>query len=219
MIDAKWTHDLAYAVGLIATDGHLSKDGRHINLTSKDDEQLLNFMKAVKRTYKISRKKSGYTDTFSGYIQFSDVVFYKWLFELGFLQKKTENLSNLHIPDKYFFDFLRGHFDGDGCIYSYFDARWKNSFMFYLTFIAKNLDHVLWLQHQIERLSGARGKIGYGCRVNQLRFAKRESRIVIAKMYKHSEGLYLNRKYDKILKILSNDKTDADVLELVDWPA
>ncbi len=35
----KWTANLAYAVGLITTDGCLSKDGRHIDLTSKDLEQ------------------------------------------------------------------------------------------------------------------------------------------------------------------------------------
>ena len=28
----KWTPDLAYVVGLIASDGYLSKDGRHISL-------------------------------------------------------------------------------------------------------------------------------------------------------------------------------------------
>ena len=37
----KWTSELAYAVGLLTTDGSLSKDGRHIDLTSKDVEQLI----------------------------------------------------------------------------------------------------------------------------------------------------------------------------------
>lgn len=32
----KWSPKIAYAVGLITTDGSLSKDGRHIDLTSKD---------------------------------------------------------------------------------------------------------------------------------------------------------------------------------------
>jgi len=30
-----WSADFAYAVGLLTTDGSLSIDGRHINLTSK----------------------------------------------------------------------------------------------------------------------------------------------------------------------------------------
>jgi len=34
--DFKWTPDLAYAVGLLVTDGNLSGDGRHITLRSKE---------------------------------------------------------------------------------------------------------------------------------------------------------------------------------------
>ena len=37
----QWNHDFAYAIGLITTDGNLSPDGRHINLTSKDEEIIL----------------------------------------------------------------------------------------------------------------------------------------------------------------------------------
>ncbi len=42
----RWNANLAYAVGLIAADGCLSKDGRHIILVSKDIEQLLDFLNA-----------------------------------------------------------------------------------------------------------------------------------------------------------------------------
>ena len=38
-----WSSKLAYAIGLITTDGSLSKDGRHISFTSKDKEQVKNF--------------------------------------------------------------------------------------------------------------------------------------------------------------------------------
>ena len=33
-----WTAELAYAVGLITTDGNLSSDGRHLGIPSKDRE-------------------------------------------------------------------------------------------------------------------------------------------------------------------------------------
>ena len=36
----EWTSELAYAVGLITTDGNLSKDGRHISVVSKDVDLL-----------------------------------------------------------------------------------------------------------------------------------------------------------------------------------
>src|SRR3990167_535268 len=57
----KWSNKLAYAVGLITTDGNLSKDGRHINLTSKDVEQIQNLANILKLKNKVSLKKSSYT--------------------------------------------------------------------------------------------------------------------------------------------------------------
>lgn len=42
-----WNTKFAYAVGLMTTDGCLSKDKRHIDFTSKDLEQILNFQKCL----------------------------------------------------------------------------------------------------------------------------------------------------------------------------
>ena len=44
-----WSENLAYAIGLIATDGSLSNDGRHLNFTSKDIDQIQTFAKIRKR--------------------------------------------------------------------------------------------------------------------------------------------------------------------------
>ena len=43
--NVSWNKNLAYAVGLITTDGCLSKDGRHIDLTSKDINLLKDFLR------------------------------------------------------------------------------------------------------------------------------------------------------------------------------
>lgn len=56
----RWSKNLAYAVGLIVTDGSLSRDGRHIELTSKDKEQVETFSKILNLKNKIGIKKSGY---------------------------------------------------------------------------------------------------------------------------------------------------------------
>ena len=39
-IDFEWTPELAYVVGLLTTDGNLSKDGRHIAIKSADLQLL-----------------------------------------------------------------------------------------------------------------------------------------------------------------------------------
>ena len=58
--EIKWSTELAYIVGLLATDGNLSSDGRHINFTSKDVQLLKTFKKCLKLKNKIGLKNSGF---------------------------------------------------------------------------------------------------------------------------------------------------------------
>ena len=133
IISEKWTANLAYAIGLIATDGYLSKDGLLIDLTSSDREQLINFSKCVGFPFRIGNKLNSRGDQ-NLRIQFKNRIFYDFLLSIGLTPRKSLTMGELAIPDKYFFDFLRGCFDGDGCFYSYWDSRWRSSHMFYLEF-------------------------------------------------------------------------------------
>lgn len=198
-----WTSNVAYALGLLATDGCLSSNGRHIDLTSKDVEQLENFKKCFELSAPISYKKSGYTGKLTTRIQFSDVSLYRFLESVGFTPAKTKTMGTLSVPDVYFFDFLRGHHDGDGCFYSYWDPRWKASFMFYLTFVSASKTHVDWLQQSIERLLNIKGRASEGHAYHQLRFAKKDSLILLREMYKNKSAICLSRKKLKIEKALS----------------
>ena len=201
-INISWNYNLAYAVGLITSDGYLSSDGRHIELTSSDRDQIENFSRCLKIKCKIGRKISGFTNKKDCLrIQFGDVVFYRWLVNLGLKTNKSKTLKKLKIPDRYFFDFLRGYFDGDGSIYSYYDPRWKSSFMFYLSFTSASDDFLLWLKDNILRLSGFEGKISVSNRANQLKFAKNSSRCIIEKMFYSKNVICLKRKRDKIKDI------------------
>lgn len=43
----KWSPQIAYAIGLIVTDGNLSPDRRHFDFTSKDIELIEAFKKCL----------------------------------------------------------------------------------------------------------------------------------------------------------------------------
>jgi hypothetical protein len=207
--DIRWSSALAYAVGLIATDGNLSPDGRHIIFVSKDKEQIRTFKNCLGIKNKISRKKGGYTGKEDYYVvQFGDVVLYKWLLEIGLTQNKSRTTGKLKVPDRYFFDFLRGHFDGDGSCFSYWDPRWKSSFMFYVVFNSASLTHIEWLRKTLNRLSNVTGHVCQDGRkiIWQLKYAKRESKVVIKCLYRRRNAPCLMRKYKKLRKILATDK-------------
>jgi len=206
-----WSPEFAYAVGLITTDGCLSNDGRHFVFVSKDMEQIQNLKRCLGLKVKVGKHTSGRKSEKRLYhhLQWGDVVLYDFLLKLGLTSNKSLTLGALDIPDKYFFDFLRGSFDGDGSFYSYFDPRWKNSFMFYLAFTSASRAHVNWLRSTLKRLTKVSGHMtkSYGSsaarnEIYNLRFAKNESIQVLEHMYKHPKAVHLSRKRLKIERAL-----------------
>jgi len=202
-IKTEWSPNLAYAIGLLTTDGNLSKDGRHIDLTSKDREQLENFLRCVEREVKISFKYSGSGRQYLR-VQFSDVNFYEFLLNIGLKPNKTMTIGIVRVPLKYFFDFLRGHLDGDGSFFSYFDPRWKTSYMFYTNFSSASKTHINWLRKTLKKLLKIKGYISKSIKssVYQLRYAKRESLLLLPKLYYNDRVVCLSRKRLKIQKAL-----------------
>lgn len=212
-----WSANLAYVVGLITTDGSLSKDKRHINLTSKDIEQINNFKNILNLKNKIGEKVGSYGGSNTCYyIQFGNVKFYRFLIGIGLMANKTKKLHRLDIPDNYFSDFLRGHLDGDGYTNSYWDKRWKSSFMLYTGFVSASKRHLEWLQSKILDLFDISGKINFnGKSTYHLVYAKKASVKLISKMYYSDKVICLSRKRFKIETALGIIHKQAEVLKLV----
>lgn len=204
-VKIKWSPEFAYAIGLLTTDGNLSKDGRHFDFTSKDLDQLRTFLKCLGIKNKIGRKTSGYSGRKYTRIQFGDVIFYKFLLGIGLTPAKSKTLAELIIPQKHFFDFLRGHFDGDGTFYSYYDPRWKNSFMFYTVFISASKNHIDWLRQKLAAFLKIKGHINHDSKkvAYQLKYAKYESMEILRKMYYNPNVVCLKRKRIKVQKALA----------------
>lgn len=205
-VNIKWSANFAYAIGLIASDGSLSKDRRHISFTSKDKEQVDNFNKALDVEFHIGKKGSGYQKEKRYFvIQIGDVIFYDFLKTIGFTPNKSKTIGEIKIPKKYFFDFLRGSFDGDGCFHSYYDPRWKSSFMFYTIFVSASKKHVDWLREEIFTRLKILGHITHakGAKAHQLKYAKQDSFQILKNVYYNREVICLKRKQLKIEKALA----------------
>lgn len=202
-IKIKWSPEFAYATGLLVTDGNLSSDGRHIIFTSKDLELIRKFQKSLKINIHVGRKSSGSQNYKKYYVvQIGDVLFYRFLLDIGLMPRKTKIIKTIKIPAKYFFDFLRGHFDGDGTFYSYWDPRWRSSYMFYTVFISASKWHIDWLRKMIFDLIDIKGHITKSINDStyQLKYAKTESLKLLPKLYYDEQVVCLRRKRVKIEK-------------------
>ena len=196
-----WSPEFAYAIGLISADGCLSKDGRHIDLTSKDRAQVVLFKKCLGLTTKVGEKNSG-AGNLAYRIQFGDVLFYQFLESIGLTPAKSKTISSILVPDKYFLDFVRGYFDGDGSSYSYFDPVYEKSFRFYISFTSASPRFFDWLRIELQRVLNIKGSLHYN-RNNpyvQLKFSKKEASVLTKSMYYSKDLPCLRRKYLKIMK-------------------
>jgi hypothetical protein len=120
------------------------------------------------------------------------------------MPNKTKIIGSVKIPKKYFFDFLRGNFDGDGSFYSYWDPRWKSSYMFYTSFVSASKIHIGWLRKTIKshlKINGHVTKNGDDS-IYQLKYAKAESLKLLSKMYYNRNVICLIRKRSKIERAL-----------------
>lgn len=213
-VKIKWSPKFAYAIGLLVTDGCLYKDGRHISLTTKDIEQAENFKKCLGLSVKIGSKYSGSNEKKEYFhVQFGDVLFYKFLVSIGITSAKSRTIGEIDIPNEYFFDYLRGCFDGDGCFYSYWDPRWKSSHMFYVEFVSASEKHLLWLRKIIDNHLKITGHFCSNKKriLFQLKYAKKEAMEIITNMYYNPRVVCLPRKLAKIKKALAVEKKQQKV--------
>lgn len=205
-VKIKWSPNFAYAIGLIVSDGNLSPNGRHIVFTSKDIEMIELFQKTLCIDIHIGTKSNSINDEKKYFVaQFSDVLFYNFLLDIGLMPNKSKVIGEIKIPPEYFLNFLLGSFDGDGCTHSYFDKRWKSSFMFYTIFASASSTHILWLQNEIYLRLKIKGHITKSQKNSafQLKYAKADSLLLLRAMYPKKHTLCLSRKRLKIEQMLS----------------
>jgi hypothetical protein len=218
----EWSHDLAYVAGLIASDGCLYNDRRHINLTSKDIEQLETFTKILKLKFNLKQKPNGFGGM-GYYVQFSDVALYDFLYESGIKPAKSHTIKSVSVPEIFYADFLRGYFDGDGTVYGFWDKRWRSSLMYYTEFVSASLEFLEWIQSMNSKMGlTTKGRIKLGTRAFVLSYAKQDSKKLFKLMY-YDLGLpMLVRKHNKFVAFLRLDpyagKEFARVVKSVNTP-
>ena len=144
-----------YFVGLVATDGCLYQDGRHVEITAKEKAYLYTLRKTLNLRSNVYEKKNG-RGQIAHHIQICSTLLYAKLIELGLTPKKSLTIGPLHVPDHGFADFLRGVIDGDGNI-----RRWRHPTnareQWVLRVYSSSKPFVQWLQEVIERLWNTTG--------------------------------------------------------------
>lgn len=211
-----WSSELAYAVGLIATDGNLSSDGRHMAMPSKDLQLLESLRCCLGLDNRIVRRANGKGHIYR--LQWGDRRFYDWLLGIGLTPAKSLTLGPLAVPDDHFADFFRGCVDGDGTILVYTDRfhTVKNDrYVYqrlYVSLYSASRPFLDWVQRTIHRLLGVGGSVNEHRRPGRrttyaLRYAKAESIQLLAWMYRVPHAPCLVRKRNKAVSFFLRTTT------------
>ena len=208
--DFPWGSNLAYAVGLITTDGNLSPNGRHISLTSSDKQLIFTFRRCLGKNNIISNNPPSSLSKKPSYrVQIGDVVLYDWLERIGLTPNKSLTIGKLKISNKYFRDFLRGHLDGDGSIIYYkdkYNTKLNPKYVYdrlFVYFRSASANHITWLRNKISKIKGVHGSISTQKSKTQkgksqeitLKFSTKEAKILLNWIYYKPNLPCLKRKY------------------------
>lgn len=113
----------AYWLGFIYADGYVKKNGKGkmfgLTLSIEDKEHLEKFSTALNYNYPIKTynpTKGAYSSKKYCRIQIFGDEIYNSLVKHGVLENKTLILKPPNINKKFYRYFIRGYYDGDGCI-------------------------------------------------------------------------------------------------------
>lgn len=199
-----WSEELAYVVGLIATDGNLSRKRGALSITSNDVDLLEAVHGWVNLRGRIRPNVGGYGHRCHR-LAWYDRQLYEWLLTIGLTPAKSLTLGPLAVPDEYFRDFFRGCIDGDGSIVTYVDRHntFKNPAYVYtrlfLSIVTASQRFAEWLRATNSRLRGVSGSLAVRRVPGRhdifcLRYAKRESLSLLRWIYHLPDVLCLERK-------------------------
>lgn len=169
-------------VGLIATDGCLSSDGRHVDITAKEYD----FLEKIKRAYGFENKigiKRNSSGQVSHHIQISNRDFYELLLTIGLTPKKSLTLQGLEVPQECFHDFIRGVIDGDGSIRTWIHRSNRRE-QWSLSIYSAAPVFIKWLKEVIEFRCSVAGRIHFDRKgVFTLKYGKMAAKRVLKICY------------------------------------
>jgi hypothetical protein len=171
-------------------------------LTSQDLELVLLFRKALGLENSIGKKARGYSTEKKYYVvQFSDVLFYRFLVDIGITPRKSKTLARIGIPNVNFYDFLRGCIDGDGTISTFQHPESKNPQLRIRLYSASE-SFLEWIQ-SVTTQDGIKGFISKSGKIHCLAYAIRDSLKLLPLLYPPDCRFFLQRKYSKIAQYSS----------------
>lgn len=221
----KWSRQMAYVLGFFCADGNLEDAmylrGKYVRFVSTDESVIADIRKALGSGHKIYKVKKGVGNRkIQHLLRIGSHTLFDVLFRLGLRPNKSLTMRLPKIPEKYFGDFVRGYFDGDGCVYIGFEKQ-KLPKNLLIAFTSGSLDFLEDLRKRINLTCNfCKNNVYISHRSFQIRYNTRQSIKLFCLMYKDTGGQqYLKRKkeiFKKYFKLRPN-KINSVIKHILVW--
>lgn len=113
---------MAYVLGFLYADGSLEDApylrGRYVRVSSVDEDIVLKIKKWLRSEHRVLTINPGLHHGKTRYfLRIGSHRLYDMLTHYGLYPNKSLSMEFPDIPRHYLSDFVRGYFDGDGCVY------------------------------------------------------------------------------------------------------
>lgn len=206
---------MAYVLGFFAADGYITvnrRGGQFWSIQITDRKLLENIKRVVGSGHKISlikRRKIFGDNPAKIYriyrLQIGSIEMCDDLRHLGMREQKTKSLAVSGVPQKYFLDFVRGYFDGDGNVWRGFlhKERKNPTEVLRVCFTSSSKNFLKSLQKSLERYK-VFGRLRCEKTYFRLYYSVQSSLLLAKLMYYYGSTLYLRRKkrvFDNFVKM------------------
>jgi len=116
-----WSPEMAYVLGYLYADGSLEDAsylrGRYVRVTSIDRSSILQIRKLLHSKHTVVIRKKEKPSRNQYFLRIGSHKLYDSLLRLGLYPNKSLTIQLPYIAEEFFSHFVRGYFDGDGCVY------------------------------------------------------------------------------------------------------
>jgi hypothetical protein len=192
----------AYWLGFLYADGYVSDARAVVELCLKEEDynHIVKFKKFLKieNEIKIKKRTIG-SKIFYGYkLSINSSIMKNDLINLGCTPRKSDELSfptEQQVPINLVSHFVRGYFDGDGCITSGNTSKVIVELLGTPDFLYQYMNWSCLHHNKIN-------KFNHTDKIKRVAYAGIYAKIILDKMYKDST-IYLDRKYNKYIATLA----------------
>lgn len=196
------SHNMAYILGFLAADGTVSRNGNRIKIGLSSVDR--NFLELIKEELGVEKKIFDY-ETNNGYLvselAFNSQKIKQKLAKYNVVPGKTETFTfPTNLSKKYWIDFIRGYFDGDGSVGTAGPSAIRWQICSHRPQVLETIVEFLFEEYGIPKVSVQKNKHGNSF-LYTIQYSNNSTRKIFQILYTPN-SLYLPRKFEKFKSIV-----------------